>query len=325
MSLSLSSLGIVASSGPSSAAPLKPEVSTLKYEAFAGYMNLPEVAVALGDLTQLRLVNLGGTANGPQQIESVSANDIQFAQSFNGGVVQAAANGVNVTSIINYEGDLPPAAGALVTSAKSGITSAKDLAGKPVAFIPGTQPATLVDTYLKKAGLSQSSVTAVSLSGAAELAALENGSVSAGAVFGPYVQAAKAAGLKELTNEDTLYGPQGTGSIIFANSFIKANPKTVKIFVTGLAKAIIWIQNHTNRQLITKYSAWLDSQGRSSDAQAFASFAGTGIPTKGGVMEPKDMSTFVNWLVDIGQLKKGQIKIGSLYTNKFNPYAKSSS
>jgi ABC-type nitrate/sulfonate/bicarbonate transport system substrate-binding protein len=322
LSFALSSMSVVALSGPSSAATLKPETTTLKYEAFAGYLNLPELAEALGYVKQLKLVNLGGTASGPAQIESVSNNSIQFAQSFNGGVVQAVANGVEVSSVMNYEGDVPPAAGALVVPANSPIKSAKDLVGKSVAFTEGTQPATLIDTYLQKAGISSSQVSAVSLTGAAELAALENGSVAAGAVFGPYVAAAKAAGLRQLTNEHELYGPIGTGSIIFANSFIKANPNTLKIFVAAVSKAAAWTQHHTRQQVIQKYSAWLDANGRATTAKAFATFVGTGLPTEGGVMQPKDMSTFVNWLVSIGQIQPGQVKVSSLYTNKFNPYAK---
>jgi ABC-type nitrate/sulfonate/bicarbonate transport system substrate-binding protein len=129
--------------------------------------------------------------------------------------------------------------------------------------------------------------------------------------------------LRALVSENTLYGLIGTCGIVFTDSFIKANPDTVKEFVAGVAKAIVWAQNHSTTQVINKYVAWLTVQGRTSDATAFAFWKADGLSRKGGVISSADFRPFATWLQKTGEIQPGQVELKSVYTNEFNPYAQS--
>jgi ABC-type nitrate/sulfonate/bicarbonate transport system substrate-binding protein len=325
-SLIISSAGValVSNTGSAATSKAKAEVTTLRYEPFPTILNFPELAQSLGYLKGLKLDNVGEDENGPEEIEALAAGDLDFAASFNGGIISAAAAGVKIKSVINYLGDEGLAAGGIYVPVNSPITSAAQLEGKTVAFSPGTLAGSTTDTYLLDNGVNPSSVTTVSLSGLSEIAALTSGSVDAGYLVGTAIAEAQSqTSLRALVTENTLYGVIGTCGIVFTDSFIKDNPNTVMVFVTGVAKAIVGAQAHTTAQVIAQYVGWLTAQGRTSDATAFAFWKADGVPSKGGVITSEDFRPFATWLQATGEIKPGQVKLKSLYTNQFNPYFKS--
>jgi ABC-type nitrate/sulfonate/bicarbonate transport system substrate-binding protein len=324
LTLSTAGVALVAGSGSAATSKASSEVTTLRYEPFPTILNFPELAESLGYLKGIKLVNVGEDENGPEEIEALAAGDLDFAASFNGGIISAVAAGVQIKSVINYLGDQGLAAGGIYVPVGSSITSAQQLVGKTVAFSPGTLAGSTTDTYLYDNGISPSSVTTVALSGLSEIAALTSGSVDAGYLVGTAIaQAQSQTSLRALVTENTLYGVIGTCGIVFTDSFIKQNPLTVKKFVAGVAKAIVWAQAHTTGQVITQYVGWLTAQGRSSDAAAFAYWKADGVPSKGGVITSEDFRPFETWLVKTGEIKTGQVQLKSIYTNQFNPYFKS--
>jgi ABC-type nitrate/sulfonate/bicarbonate transport system substrate-binding protein len=300
------------------------EVTTLRYEPFPTILNFPELAESLGYLKGIKLDDVGEDQNGPEEIEALAAGDLDFAASFNGGIISAAAAGVKIKSVIDYLGDDGLAAGGIYVPTSSPITSASQLVGKSVAYSPGTLAGSTVDTYLLDNGVTPSSVSTVSLTGLSEIAALTNGTVSAGYLVGTAIaQAQSQTSLRALVSENTLYGLIGTCGIVFTDSFIKANPTTVKEFTAGVAKAIVWAQTHSTTQVINKYVGWLTAQGRTSDATAFAFWKADGLSAKGGVISSGDFRPFATWLQKTGEIQPGQVQLKSLYTNQFNPYFKS--
>ena len=256
-----------ASTAGASSSSLKPEVTTLQYEAFPTVLNVPELAEELGYLGPLELHNVGGTQNGPQEIEALESGDLDFAGSFNGGIISAVKAGAKITAVVAYLGDKGIAAGGIYVPKSSSITAASDLVGKPVAYYTGTLAASTVETYLLKNGLKPSQVTPVSLTGLGEIQALKSGQVAAAYLVGTAIEQAKSQGaFRALATEDQLYGQIGTCSYVFSDDFIKKNPNTVRLFVTGVAKALVWVQHHTRQQVIAEYTKFLNSQGRTSDA-----------------------------------------------------------
>jgi ABC-type nitrate/sulfonate/bicarbonate transport system substrate-binding protein len=314
---------VVGQSGPAAAAKAEAhEVTTLRYEPFPTILNFPELAESLGYLKGLKLDDVGEDQNGPEEIEALAAGDLDFAASFNGGIISAVAAGVKLKSVIDYLGDQGLAAGGIYVADNSPITSAAQLAGKTVAYSPGTLAGSTVDTYLLDNDVVPSTVTTVSLTGLSEIAALSSGTVSAGYLVGTEIAEAQSqTSLRPLVSENTLYGLIGTCGIVFTDSFIKDNPKTVKEFVAGTAKAIVWAQDHTTQQVINKYVGWLNSQGRTSDATAFAFWKADGLSKKGGVITSADFRPFATWLQKTGEIQPGQVELKSVYTNQFNPYS----
>ncbi len=312
----------LASAAGASSSPPTPEVTTLQYEAFPTVLNVPELAEELGFLGPLKLHNVGGPQNGPQEIEALQSGDLDFAGSFNGGIISAVNAGAKITAVVAYLGDKGIAAGGIYVPKSSSITTASDLVGKPVAYYTGTLAASTVETYLLKNGLKPSQVTPVSLTGLGEIQALKSGEVAAAYLVGTEIAEAKSEGaFRALATEDQLYGQIGTCSYVFSNDFIKKNPNTVRLFVSGVAKALAWVQQHTRQQVIAEYTKFLNSQGRTSDAAAFKYWEADGVPTNGGLIRPQDFSVFSNWLQNTGLVKKGDVDLNTIYTNKFNPDA----
>ena len=321
--LLVTSVGAILASPLSSSAATKKkhEVTTLRYEPFPTILNFPELAQSLGYLKGLTLVDEGEDQNGPQEIEALAAGDLDFAASFNGGILAAIGAGVPIKSVIDYLGDNGLAAGGIYVPTNSPITSAAQLVGKSLAYTPGTLAGSTVDTYLLNNSINPSQVNTVSLSGLSEIAALSQGTVDAGYLVGTDIaQANSQTSLRPLVSESSLYGNIGTCGLVFTNAFIKKNPDTVKTFVTGVAKAIVWAQAHTTSQVIAQYTKWLNAHARTSDATAFQFWLADGLSKKGGLISPADFRVFSTWLVRTGGLKQNQVKIANAYTNKFNPY-----
>lgn len=75
----------------------------------------------------------------------------------------------------------------ILVKSDSPIKSAKDLAGKKLALIPGTTASNVVRAYLKKEGVDPQSVSFIQLAPTAQLPALQSGSVDALYAYEPLV------------------------------------------------------------------------------------------------------------------------------------------
>lgn len=75
----------------------------------------------------------------------------------------------------------------ILVKSDSTIKSAKDLAGKKLALIPGTTASNVVRAYLKKEGVDPQSVSFIQLAPTAQLPALQSGSVDALYAYEPLV------------------------------------------------------------------------------------------------------------------------------------------
>ena len=133
---------------------------------------------------------------------------------------------------------------ALLVPANSPITSVSQLVGKTVAVGTGTSADYHLLTVLEKAGVSPSSVTHDSLSGAAGLAALESGSVAAFDTWSPWVEDAEAQGARVLVT-GAPYGSPYSYQVASAEAL--KNPKKVlaiRDYLTELDKAYVWVKSH---------------------------------------------------------------------------------
>src|SRR3954451_10827956 len=245
---------------------------TIRYQAYQGTVNLPELAAALGDLDGVKLKYLGTVQGGPQSIQALVSNQVDYGAAFNGAIAQIASTGAPITSVISYYGSKGDVNSSLLVKQDSTISSAKDLIGKKVAVNTlGANAEAVLDTYLTKGGLSSAEikkVTLVPLPGINEEAALREGKVDAAYLGGALQESALSRpGLKVLTTDVALVGPYNGGSIVMADRFIKQNPGLTKKFVAGLAKALVYTETHSTDEVRTKLQAWLTAQGRPDDAK----------------------------------------------------------
>jgi ABC-type nitrate/sulfonate/bicarbonate transport system substrate-binding protein len=300
--------------------------NTIRYQGYQGSVNLPELAAALGDLDGVRLKYVGTVQGGPQSIQALVSNQVDYGAAFNGAIAQIASTGAPITSVISYYGSSDSVQAGILVKADGGVTSAKDLIGKKVAVNTlGANAEAVLDTFLAKGGLTQDQikkVTLVPLPGINEEAALREGKVDAAYLGGALQESALSRpGLKVLTTDVDLVGPYNGGSIVLRDQFIKQNPALTKKFVAGMAKALVYTETHSADEVRAKLQAWLTAQGRPDDAKALALWKGTGIATHAGLIRDKDFDLWLDWLKSRGDVKADSIKASDIYTNKFNPSA----
>jgi ABC-type nitrate/sulfonate/bicarbonate transport system substrate-binding protein len=299
---------------------------TIRYQAYQGSVNLPELAKALGDLDGVKLEYKGTVQGGPQSIAALVSNQVDYGAAFNGAIAQIASTGAPITSVIAYYGSSDKVTSSILVKADSGVSSARDLIGKKVAVNTlGANAEAVLDTYLAKGGLSQAEikkVTLVPLPGINEEAALREGKVEAAYLGGALQESALSRpGLKVLTTDVDLVGPYNGGSIVLRDDLIKKNPDLTKRFVAGLAKALVYTETHSADEVRTVLARWLTDQGRPDDAKALALWKGTGVATHAGLIRDKDFDLWLSWLESRGDVKTDALKASDIYTNKFNPFA----
>jgi ABC-type nitrate/sulfonate/bicarbonate transport system substrate-binding protein len=298
---------------------------TIRYQGYQGQVNLPELAAALGDLDGVKLKYVGTVQGGPQSIQALVSNQVDYGAAFNGAIAQIASTGAPITSVISYYGSNGPVNSSLLVRDDSGITTAKDLVGKKVAVNTlGANAEAVLDTYLSKGGLTQEQikqVTLVPLPGINEEAALRTGKVDAAYLFGALKDAALTRpGLRPIVVDTDLVGPYNGGSIVLRDQFIKDNPQLTREFVAGLAKALVYTETHTADEVRSTLQAWLTQQGRPDDAKALALWKGTGVATHAGLIRDKDFDLWLDWLKSRGDVKTDGLVASDIYTNRFNPY-----
>jgi sulfonate transport system substrate-binding protein len=128
---------------------------------------------------------------GPQLLEALSTNSVDFGMTGDTPPIFAQAAGTDLV----YVGNEPPKpdASAIVVKESSPISSLSDLRGKRIAFTKGSSAHYLVVRALAAADLDYKDITPAYLSPAEARAAFEAGSVDAWVVWDPYLAAAEKA------------------------------------------------------------------------------------------------------------------------------------
>lgn len=303
------------------------EQTTIRYQTNAGIVDLAELADALGYLDGLTLKRVGDVQGGPESLRAVATNQVEYGGAFNGAVAKLASTGAPITAVVSYYGSSGDVSSSLLVKKDSRIKDARDLIGKKVAVNTlGANAEAVLDTYLKKEGLSAAEieqVTLVPLPGINSEAALREGQVDASYLFGSLKEVAlEHGGLVELVNDIDLVGPYSAGSYVLRDDFIKRNPTTTKKFVGAMAKALDYSQTHSVKAVREVMKGYLEEHGRGDFAGALDLWQGTGVPRPGGVISDEDFSMWLDWLEAEGEVDTGAIEPDEIYTNDFNPYAK---
>ena len=118
-----------------------------------------------------------------------------------------------------------------------------------------------------------------------------------------------------------LLGAFTAGTYVFTEKFLKTNPNTVRTFVNGVAKAIEWSRTTPRDQVVARKVDIVTKRGRNEDVSALKYWKSTGVAEKGGRIVDKELSLWIDWLVDRGEVKPDQVKVADLYTNEYNDVA----
>jgi hypothetical protein len=83
-----------------------------------------------------------------------------------------------------------------------------------------------------------------------------------------------------------------------------------------------YLQTTPRAQVIKLAEKVAAENGRPEDKESLKYWKSQGIANKGGVIDPKEYSTWIGLQEEEGELQPGQVKLSETYTNQFNPYSK---
>jgi ABC-type nitrate/sulfonate/bicarbonate transport system substrate-binding protein len=305
-----------------------PEKLELRYQGFTGQVLYPELAEDLGLLAPIKLNYVGNTISGPQDIQTVVTGDTDYGGAFNGAIIKLIAAKAPVKSVVGYYGTDENTWLGYYVLEDSPIKTARDLIGKKVAVnTVGAHAEFILREYLTRNGLSKAEadqVTLIVVPPVTSEQALRQHQVDVSGLQNVLRdKALSRGGIRKLFSDFELYGKFTAGSYVFTLAFLRDNPRTVEKFVSATAQAIEWARSHPRDEVIARYTSIIQKRHRNEDASAIPYWRSTGIAAAGGAIQGREFQRWLDWLVNSGQLERGQVRIDDLYTNEFNPFKSS--
>jgi sulfonate transport system substrate-binding protein len=178
---------------------------------------------------------------GPQLLEALNANSIDFGYTGAPPPVFAQAGGVNFV----YVGAEPEGrhTEAVIVKSDSSLQAIADLKGKRVALQKGSSANFLLLEVLQKAGLRYEDIRPVYLPPADARAAFESGDVDAWVIWDPYYAAAqgalKARTLADYSNVDTAHSFYEA-----TRDFAQQHPDIIGALLGQLRTTGQWVNQH---------------------------------------------------------------------------------
>ena len=304
------------------------EDTVLQYQRQAGSVLFPELAKDLGYLGDIELENVSGFTGGPESIQLTATGETDFGWAFNGAIIKSYAKNVKIQSVVGaYGSDENTYIGAYALEGSS-IKSPKDFIGKKVGVNTlGAHYEFVLKDYLRQGGLTEDQIKEVQLvviPPANAEQTLRNKQIDV-VILGNIAKdlAVDRGGLVEIFKDTEVFGEEFTaGDFFFTQEFIKENPKTVKQFTEGTAKAIEWARTTPKEEVIARFEKIITTRDAKEPTENLKFWDSTGIAEEGGVITDAEYQVWIDWLVRNGELKEGQVKATDLYTNEFNQYAK---
>lgn len=318
--------GSLAACGSSGAQITEDGKTVIRYQTSGGAVTLPEIAAELGFFENIELELVGETTGGPESLRALATDQVDIANAFQGAIAKVISTGAPVKAVVASYGSVGKVRTSIAVRDDGSVRSAKDLVGKKVALNTlGANSEAVLDTYLAQEGLTPKEierVTLVPLPGNVLEASLREKQVDAAFVSGPVLAIAQQRpGVTVLTDDVEVVGPYTGGSYAVHEKLISQHPEAVEDLVGGLAKAIEWTQERSAEEVRDFVIGFLAEQGRDDAIPVVEHFQGYGIPTVGGWLRDEDFSLWVDWLEQSGEVDKGAVDVGDLYSNEFNPYA----
>jgi ABC-type nitrate/sulfonate/bicarbonate transport system substrate-binding protein len=304
------------------------ETTTIRYQAAAGTISPLEIADALGYLGNLQIKSVGDVTGGPESIQAVATGQADVSSiAFDGSIVKAIAAGANVKAVVGAYGSNKLSYAALYMLAGSPIKTAKDLIGKKIGVNTlGANEEAFIKLWLKKEGLSADEIGEVQFVVIPPVNAEEalreeqlDGVVLGGALA---ELAVSNGGVTPIAKDIDVLGDYTGNSLVMNDDFTESNPETTATLVSGLAKAIAWLQTTPRAAVIKEAEKVAVERGRPEDKESLKFWKSQGVANKGGVIEPKEFSTWIKLQEEEGELQSGQVTLADAYTNQFNPYSK---
>ncbi|MFD6175653.1 MULTISPECIES: ABC transporter substrate-binding protein [unclassified Isoptericola] len=327
LSAALLGLTLSACAGATAAQESASGKTVFRYQGGTGTVSYPELAEDLGYFEDVELEWIGDVTGGPASIQAAVTGETEFGSAFNGAIAKLQSTGAPVTSVISSYGEDDETFAGYYTLEGSGITSARDLIGKKVGLNTlGAQYETVLKEWLAREGLTPEEVAQVELVVVPPVnleQTLREGQIDVAALSGVIKdKALDRGGIDTLVDDTELYGGFAYGTYILRDDVIAKNRDAVQDFVQGTARAIRWAQTTPVDEVRDRFRSIIEKRhhtGETTDLVPYWKSAGISVP--GGVIQEKEISVWVDWLEQDGQVDDGALTVDDLYTNEFNPYA----
>lgn len=300
--------------------------TVLRYQGTVGQVALPELAEDLGYFEDVELAWVSDVTGGPASIQAAATGETDIGSAFNGAVVKLIASGAPLTAVISSYGSDELTFGGTYVLEDSPVRTARDLIGRKVGINTlGAQHEAVTRSWLADQGLSRSEIEQVELTVIPPVNAeqsLREGQLDAVQLGGILKDSAlERGGLRLLFSEVDLFGTFAYGTYVLNDRVIEEHPEAAADFVQGVARAIRWAQTTDPQEVRDRFVRIIDERGRNEDPANIAYWKSVSIPTPGGVVQEEEISTWIDWLVEDGQVPAGSIRPQDVYTNADNPYA----
>jgi ABC-type nitrate/sulfonate/bicarbonate transport system substrate-binding protein len=318
--------GCGADGGASASAAGGSETTTIRYQTSAGALSLIELADDLGYLKPLKIKAVGATISGPQDIQSAATDQTDIGSAFNGAVVKLVQAGAPIKAVVASYGEDAKTYNGFYVLADSPIRTARDFIGKKVAMNTlGAHMEAVLQTWLGRNGLSREEIAKVQevvVPPVNTEQALRKHQVDV-AVLGGVIQdkAVARGGIRKVFSDYDLFRTFTAGTYVLRKQFIAQDPKAARTLVSGIAKAITWLQTQPREAVVARAIRIAKAHGRPEDAALMRFWKSPGIGEKGGVIGREDIGRWVDWLEQAGEIPKGSVKPEDVYTNALNAYA----
>jgi ABC-type nitrate/sulfonate/bicarbonate transport system substrate-binding protein len=299
------------------------EVTALRYQGWASRVTFPELAADLGYLAPITLKWVGNTISGPQDIQAAVTGDTDFGGAFNSAIERLVAAGAPIKAVIGTSGTDKDTWPGLYVLSGGAIKGPRDLLGKKIAVNTlGAHDEFMIDVYLQRHVLRPDEikqVTLVPMPPASAEHVLRLKQVGAAILSDVYRDKAIAAGgLDLLLTDYELFGALTTSSYVLTKRFIAAN--TTRKFVEATARAIEWARTQPRAVVVARFQDIIKKRGRDEDAGVVTFWKSTGLAERGGLLEDRSFSLYIDWFRDNGDAGVGQLQPKDLYSNEFNPF-----
>ncbi|MCV7431175.1 ABC transporter substrate-binding protein [Mycolicibacterium bacteremicum] len=326
IAVALSALLAAACGASSDTASTADGKTIIRYQGWASQVTFPELAENLGYFEKIKLNWVGNTTSGPQNIQATATGDIDVGGAFNGAVVKLVSAGAPITSIIGYYGSDKENFTGYYVLEDSPIRTARDLIGRKFGMNTlGAHQEFVMREWLAREGLSPDEIKQVELTVVPPVNAeqtLRSHNIDAVALFDIWRDEAVArGGIRPLFTDGSLFGDFTYGTYIVRNDFLQANREAVADLTQGTARAVRWAQVTPREQVIAKFKEIINARGRNENVEKTDYWKSTGVAEPGGVIDPKSLQLWIDWLVRNGELEEGKLTPEQFFTNEFNPYA----
>ncbi len=216
--------------------------------------NIPElydnlVAALTEGLNREVNVELLLFTSGPPLLEALNAGSIDIGGTGDTPPIFAQAAGVPLVYVASQ---LSNGGSALLVPENSPIESVADLAGKRVAFTPGSSAHLFTVRALEQAGLTYDDIEPVLLQPGEARAAFDSGSIDAWTIWDPfYTIAVNTVNARPLLTSDDL--PPVRGYQLASRQFIEEQPEALQIILEQTQAATQWSIDNAE-----EYAAFLE-------------------------------------------------------------------